>query len=71
MDITPQEQAMILALRETNLPPLFVLIRLRNEISNDTANISESQREDIVNRLEQSIRPLWDDYHGRTALSPT
>ncbi|GIO12776.1 hypothetical protein J19TS2_23310 [Cohnella xylanilytica] len=71
MEITPQEQAMLQALRETNLPPLFVLIRLRNEISNDTANISESQREAIVDRLEQSIRPLWDDYHGRTAPSPT
>jgi len=66
MEITPQEQSMIRALRETNLPPLFVLIRLRNDIANDTANITESQREDIVQRLEKSICPLWEDYHGRS-----
>jgi len=67
MEITPQEQSMIRALRETNLPPLFVLIRLRNDIANDTANITDSQREDIVQRLEKSIFPLWEDYHGRSA----
>lgn len=48
MDITPQEENMIKALREAALPPLFVLIRIRNDISNDTANVEESRRDDVV-----------------------
>ncbi|MNV49149.1 hypothetical protein D3C71_1410930 [compost metagenome] len=63
MDITPQEEKMIKALREVALPPLFVLIRLRNDILNDTVNVEESRRDDIVNTLEKYIRPLWGDYH--------
>lgn len=48
MDITPQEESMINAFRETNLPPLFILIRVRNDIANDIVNIKENQRGDIV-----------------------
>ena len=48
MDITPQEESMIKAFRETNLPPLFILIRVRNDIANDIVNIKENQRGDIV-----------------------
>ena len=63
MDITPQEESMIKALRETALPPLFVLIRIRNDISNDTVNVEESRRDDVVKTLEKYIGPLWKDYH--------
>ncbi|MFD1955550.1 hypothetical protein ACFSL6_15595 [Paenibacillus thailandensis] len=63
MEITPQEESMIKALREAALPPLFVLIRIRNDISNDTVNVEESRRADVVQTLEKYIRPLWDDYH--------
>ncbi|MBB6673631.1 hypothetical protein [Cohnella nanjingensis] len=68
MDITPQEENMIKALREVALPPLFVLIRIRNDISNDTVNIEESRRDDVVKTLEKYISPLWEDYHeGKNA----
>ncbi|OZB94061.1 hypothetical protein [Paenibacillus sp. XY044] len=63
MDMTPQEVNMIQALREVELPPLFVLIRIRNDILNDTVNIEESRRNDIINTLEQYIAPIWEDYH--------
>ncbi|KRE57910.1 hypothetical protein [Paenibacillus sp. Soil750] len=63
MIITPQEENMIKALREAALPPLYVLIRIRNEISNDTINVEESRRDDVVKTLEQYIAPLWEDYH--------
>lgn len=63
MDITPQEELMIKALREAALPPLFVLIRIRNDISNDTVNVEESRRDDVVQTIEKYIAPLWDDYH--------
>ncbi|NOU67771.1 hypothetical protein GC096_27475 [Paenibacillus sp. LMG 31461] len=63
MTITPQEEIMIKALREAALPPLFVLIRIRNEIANDTINVEESRRDDVVKTLEQYIAPLWEDYH--------
>lgn len=63
MEITPQEESMIKALREAALPPLFVLIRIRNDISNDTVNVEESRRADVVQTLEKYIRPLWDDYY--------
>lgn len=42
MDITPQEEVLIKALREAALPPLFVLIRIRSDILNDSVNIEES-----------------------------
>ncbi|MDQ0901028.1 MULTISPECIES: hypothetical protein [unclassified Paenibacillus] len=63
MDITPQEESMIKAFRETDLPPLFVLIRVRNDIANDIGNVKESQRDVIVKTLEKYIGPLWEDYH--------
>ncbi|MFC0216562.1 hypothetical protein ACFFK0_29635 [Paenibacillus chartarius] len=63
MDITPQEEIMIKALREAAFPPLFVLIRIRNEISNDTANVEEGRRDEVVTALEKYIGPLWEDYH--------
>ncbi|MGO4499724.1 hypothetical protein AB4114_27925 [Paenibacillus sp. 2RAB27] len=63
MTITQQEEIMIKALREAALPPLFVLIRIRNEIANDTINVEESRRDDVVKTLEQYIAPLWEDYH--------
>ncbi|MGG4046389.1 hypothetical protein [Paenibacillus favisporus] len=63
MDISSQEEHMIQALREVALPPLFVLIRIRNDILNDTVNIEESRRNEIVNTLERYIAPLWEDYH--------
>jgi len=63
MNITPLEENMIKALREAELPPLFVLIRIRNDISNDTVNVEESRRNDVVNILEKYIGPLWDNYH--------
>ncbi|WP_145950005.1 hypothetical protein [Paenibacillus sp. Y412MC10] len=63
MDISSQEEHMIQALREVALPPLFVLIRIRNDILNDTVNIEEGRRNEIVNTLEQYIAPLWEDYH--------
>jgi hypothetical protein len=63
MEITPQEESMIKAFRETNFPPLFVLIRVRNDIANDIGTISESQRDAIVATLETFIGPLWKDYH--------
>jgi hypothetical protein len=63
MDITPQEESMIKAFRETDLPPLFVLIRVRNDIENDIGNVKESQRDVIVKTLEKYIGPLWEDYH--------
>ena len=63
MDITPQEESMIKALREAALPPLFVLIRIRNDISNDTVNVEASRRDDIVKTLENYIGPLWKEYH--------
>ena len=63
MDITPQEENMIKALREAALPPLFVLIRIRNDISNDTVNVEESRRNDVVQTLEKHIGLLWEDYH--------
>jgi hypothetical protein len=64
MDITPQEENMIKALREVALPPLFVLIRIRNDIFNDTVNIEEGRRGDIVKTLEKYIGLLWEDYHN-------
>lgn len=63
MDISTQEDNMIKALREAALPPLYVLIRIRNDISNDTVNVEESRREDVVKTLEKYIAPLWEDYH--------
>jgi hypothetical protein len=63
MTITPQEENLIKALREAALPPLFVLIRIRNDISNDTINVEESRRDDVVKTLEKYIAPLWEDYH--------
>jgi hypothetical protein len=63
MDITSQEESMIKAFRETDLPPLFVLIRVRNDIENDIGNVKESQRDVIVKTLEKYIGPLWEDYH--------
>lgn len=63
MNITPQEENMIKAFREAELPPLFVLIRIRNDISNDTVNIEESRRDEVVKILEKYIGPLWEDYH--------
>ncbi|WP_246320346.1 hypothetical protein [Paenibacillus qinlingensis] len=57
MNITPQEENMIKALREAALPPLFVLIRIRNDISNDTVNVEEGRREEVVNTLEKFIAP--------------
>ncbi|KQX46822.1 MULTISPECIES: hypothetical protein [unclassified Paenibacillus] len=63
MDITPQEESMIKAFRETDLPPLFVLIRVRNDIANDIGNVKESQRDGIVKTLEKYIGPLWENYH--------
>ncbi|MDQ0874491.1 hypothetical protein QFZ77_003150 [Paenibacillus sp. V4I3] len=63
MDITPQEESMIKAFRETDLPPLFVLIRVRNDIANDIGNVKESQRDVIVKTLEKYISLLWEDYH--------
>ncbi len=68
MDITPQEENMIKALREAALPPLFVLIRIRNDISNDTVNVEVSRRDDVVKALEKYIGPLWEDFHeGRNS----
>ncbi|QHW33779.1 hypothetical protein GZH47_25255 [Paenibacillus rhizovicinus] len=63
MDITPQEENMIKALREAELPPLFVLIRMRSDILNDTVNVDEGRRDDVVQALEKYIGPLWGDYH--------
>ncbi len=63
MDITPQEENMLKVLREVALPPLFVLIRIRNDISNDTVNVEESLRDEIVKTLEKYIGLLWEDYH--------
>ncbi|MGM7721388.1 hypothetical protein [Metabacillus sp. Hm71] len=65
MYITPQEEALIKAFRETDFPPLYVLIRVRNDIANDIGNIEESQRDVIVKTLEKYIGPLWEDYHDR------
>ena len=58
MDITPQEENMIKAFREAALPPLFVLIRIRNDILNDTVNVEASRRADVVKTLENYIGPL-------------
>ncbi|MFD7520703.1 hypothetical protein [Paenibacillus chitinolyticus] len=63
MDITSQEEIMIKALREAALPPLFVLIRIRNDISNDTVNVEKSRRDVVVKTMEKYISPLWKDYH--------
>ncbi|MEC0247549.1 hypothetical protein P4H65_17305 [Paenibacillus chitinolyticus] len=63
MDITLQEEMMIKALREAELPPLFVLIRIRNDISNDTVNVEESRRDVVAKTMEKYIGPLWKDYH--------
>lgn len=63
MKITPQEEYLIKALREATLPPLFVLIRIRNQILDDIENIEESRRHEIVKALEKYIGPLWKDYH--------
>lgn len=63
MDITPQEEIMIKALREAALPPLYVLVRIRNDISNDSVNVEERRREDVVKALEKYIEPLWEYYH--------
>lgn len=68
MDITPQEENMIKAFREAALPPLFVLIRIRNEILNDTVNVEESRRDEVVKALEKHITPLWEDYHEEKNL---
>jgi len=68
MEITPQEENMIKALREVALPPLFVLIRIRNDILNDSVNVEESRRDDIVKTLENYIGPLWEDYHEKKNL---
>ena len=65
MYITPQEESMIKAFREADLPPLFVLIRVRNDIANDIENIKESQRNVIVKTFETYIGPLWDDHQER------
>ncbi|MFD0696334.1 hypothetical protein ACFQZT_19905 [Paenibacillus sp. GCM10027628] len=65
MNITPQEESMIKAFREADLPPLFVLIRVRNDIANDIENIKESQRNVIVKRLETYIGPLWNEHQDR------
>jgi hypothetical protein len=62
MDITPQEESMIKAFRETDFPPLYVLIRVRNDIANDNGNVKEIQRDVIVNTLEKYIGPLWENY---------
>ncbi len=65
MDVTPQEESMIKALRKVELPPLFVLIRIRNDILNDNVNVEENRREDIIKTLEKYISPLWEDYHAK------
>ncbi|OAS15635.1 hypothetical protein [Paenibacillus oryzisoli] len=63
MTITPQEENMIKALRAAALPPLFVLIRIRNDIANDTINVEEGRRDAVVKTLEKYIAPLWEDYY--------
>lgn len=63
LTLTPQEETMIKALREAALPPLYVLIRIRNDILNDTANVEDSRRDEVVKALEKFIGPLWADYH--------
>ncbi|WP_276353688.1 hypothetical protein [Cohnella caldifontis] len=67
MEITPQEEAMIKAFREANFPPLYVLVRVRNDIANDVGNVDEMQRDAIVKTLETYIGPLWEDYHAGKA----
>ncbi|GIP37078.1 hypothetical protein J31TS4_03580 [Paenibacillus sp. J31TS4] len=62
MVITQQEEKMIKALREAKLPPLFVLVRIRNEILNDTENVEENRRDVVIKALEKYIGPLWDDF---------
>lgn len=64
MNITIQEESMIRAFRETGLPPLFVLIRVKNDIANDIGHVEESLRDDIVKKLEKHITQLWEDYHN-------
>ncbi len=71
MDITPQEESMIKAFRETNLPPLFVLIRVKNDLANDVVNIDESKRAEIVKSLENYISTLWKDYHEGKKSQPS
>lgn len=71
MEITPQEEAMIKAFRETNLPPLFVLIRVKNEIANDVVNVEESKRNEMVKALEGYISSLWKDYHEGKKSEPS
>ncbi|PWU70420.1 hypothetical protein [Gracilibacillus dipsosauri] len=68
MNITPQEKHLIKALREATLPPLFVLIRIRNQILDDIENIEESRRHEIVKALEEYIGPLWEDYYEQNKL---
>ena len=64
MDITPQEESMIKAFRETGLQPLFVLIRVRNDIANDIGNVKESQRDVIVKTLEKATSA----HYGKTIM---
>ncbi|MGG1551109.1 hypothetical protein [Paenibacillus ferrarius] len=61
MDITPQEESMIKALRSAELPPLFALIQVRNAILHDTVNVDERRRDDVMKSLDTYISPLWDD----------
>ncbi|RTE08699.1 hypothetical protein [Paenibacillus whitsoniae] len=61
MDITPQEESMIKALRSAELPPLFALIQVRNAILHDTVNVDERRRDDVMKSLDTYIGPLWDD----------
>jgi hypothetical protein len=62
MDITPQEQSMIKAFRQMGLPPLFVLIRVRNDFANDIGTVEDNRRDVLVHTLEKYISPLWEDY---------
>lgn|GEM_PF-2446753 len=59
MEITTQEAAMLQAFREAGFPPLYVLIRLRNDVINDNGTIPASQKEQLIRILETCIAPLW------------
>lgn len=66
MNPTPQEQLMLQALRDSALPPLYVLNRIRIDSLNDP-NVDETRRNEIVGKLETYISQLWEDYHGENS----
>uniref|UniRef100_A0A4Y8PWJ9 Uncharacterized protein n=2 Tax=Paenibacillus athensensis TaxID=1967502 RepID=A0A4Y8PWJ9_9BACL len=57
---------MLETFRDAGFPPLYVLIRMRNDILNDQGTISADHKMQLIAMLEACIAPLWAANQERT-----